>query len=74
MRAHAEKHGPPFSHAGKIPLHGLLSALLLQTLARRRPAHDGFAISGYKAERAGAWFAPWGPLIPAGGRLLLAIA
>lgn len=33
-----------------------------------------FEISGYKAERAGAWFAPWGPLIPAGGRLLLAIA
>jgi hypothetical protein len=39
------------------------------------PSEDGgFAISGYKAERAGAWFAPWGPLIPAGGRLLLAIA
>jgi hypothetical protein len=39
------------------------------------PSDDGgFEISGYKAERAGAWFAPWGPLIPAGGRLLLAIA
>ena len=39
------------------------------------PSEDGgFEISGYKAERAGAWFAPWGPLIPAGGRLLLAIA
>ena len=39
------------------------------------PSEDGgFEISGYKAERAGAWFAPWGPLIPAGGRLLLAMA
>ena len=39
------------------------------------PSDDGgFEISGYKAERAGEWFAPWGPLIPAGGRLLLAIA
>jgi hypothetical protein len=39
------------------------------------PSEDGgFEISGYKAECAGAWFAPWGPLIPAGGRLLLAIA
>ena len=39
------------------------------------PSDDGgFEISGYKAERAGKWFAPWGPLIPAGGRLLLAIA
>ena len=39
------------------------------------PSNDGgFEISGYKAERAGAWFAPWGPLIPAGGRLMLAIA
>jgi hypothetical protein len=39
------------------------------------PSEDGGSeISGYKAEQAGAWFAPWGPLIPAGGRLLLAIA
>ncbi len=39
------------------------------------PSDDGgFEISGYKSERAGQWFAPWGPLIPAGGRLLLAIA
>ncbi len=34
----------------------------------------GIGISGYKVERPGKWFAPWGPLIPAGGRLLLAIA
>jgi hypothetical protein len=39
------------------------------------PSEDGGSeISGYKAEQAGAWFAPWGSLIPAGGRLLLAIA
>ena len=39
------------------------------------PSDDGgHEISGYKVERAGAWFSPWGPLIPAGGRLLLAIA
>jgi transcriptional regulator with XRE-family HTH domain len=39
------------------------------------PSGDGgHEISGYKVERAGKWFAPWGPLIPAGGRLLLAIA
>ncbi len=45
-------------------------------LARRviRPADGGEEISGFKAERPGKWFAPWGPLIPAGGRLLLAIA
>jgi hypothetical protein len=29
---------------------------------------------GLKVERPGKWFAPWGPLIPAGGQLLLAIA
>jgi hypothetical protein len=39
------------------------------------PSGDGgHEISGYKVERAGKWFAPWGPLIPAGGRLLLGIA
>ena len=39
------------------------------------PSGDGgHEISGYKVERAGKWFSPWGPLIPAGGRLLLAIA
>ena len=39
------------------------------------PSGDGgHDISGYKVESAGAWFSPWGPLIPAGGRLLLAIA
>ena len=38
-------------------------------------AEDGRnEISGYKVEKPGKWFAPWGPLIPAGGRLLLAIA
>jgi DNA polymerase elongation subunit (family B) len=30
--------------------------------------------SGVKAEKPGTWFAPWGPLITAGGRLLIAIA
>ena len=30
--------------------------------------------SGYKVERPGKYFAPWGPFIPAGGRLLIAIA
>jgi hypothetical protein len=40
-----------------------------------RLAEDGREeISGYKVEKPGRWFAPWGPLIPAGGRLLLAIA
>lgn len=34
----------------------------------------GHEISGYKVERAATWFSPWGPLIPAGGRLLLAIS
>jgi hypothetical protein len=29
---------------------------------------------GLKIERPGKWFAPWGPIIPAGGQLLLAIA
>jgi hypothetical protein len=38
------------------------------------PSEDGGSEIGYKAEEAGAWFAPWGSLIPAGGRLLLAIA
>ena len=39
------------------------------------PSGDGgHEISGYKVERAGKWFSPWGSLIPAGGRLLLAIA
>jgi hypothetical protein len=39
------------------------------------PSGDGgHEISGYKVERAGRWFSPWGPLIPAGGRLLLTIA
>lgn len=31
-------------------------------------------ISGFKVERPGKWFAPWGSLIPAGGRLFLAVA
>jgi hypothetical protein len=31
-------------------------------------------ISDYKAEKAGRFYAPWGVLIPAGGRLLLGIA
>lgn len=40
-----------------------------------KPTEDGREeASGYKVEKPGKWFAPWGPLIPAGGRLLLAIA
>jgi hypothetical protein len=37
--------------------------------------YDGVRkISGFKAEKPGKWFSPWGPLITAGGRLLIAIA
>jgi hypothetical protein len=58
---------------GTTVYHGTEST---RRLARATlPSDDGgFEISSYKAERAGVWFAPWGPLIPAGGRLLLAIA
>ena len=44
--------------------------------ARKVQASDdgGDEISGYKVEKPGKWFAPWGVLIPAGGRLLLAMA
>jgi hypothetical protein len=58
---------------GTTVYHGTESTRRLARAAL--PSDDGgFEISGYKAERAGDWFAPWGPLIPAGGRLLLAIA
>ncbi len=58
---------------GTTVYHGTESTRRLARAAL--PSDDGgFEISGYKAERAGEWFAPWGPLIPAGGRLLLAIA
>ena len=58
---------------GTTVYHGRESSRRLARAAL--PSDDGgFEISGYKAERAGTWFAPWGPLIPAGGRLLLAIA
>ena len=39
-----------------------------------KSADGGTEISGFKVERPGKWFAPWGSLIPAGGRLFLAIA
>jgi hypothetical protein len=44
--------------------------------ARKVQASDdgGDEISGYKVEKPGKWFAPWGVVIPAGGRLLLAMA
>jgi hypothetical protein len=46
-----------------------------KTARSSKLAEDGRnEISGYKVEKPGKWFAPWGPLIPAGGRLLLAIA
>ena len=49
---------------------------LTRKVARKKVIADdgGLEISGYKVERPGKWFAPWGPLIPAGGSLLLAIA
>ncbi len=46
-----------------------------KTARAQKLAEDGREeVSGYKVEKPGKWFAPWGPLIPAGGRLLLAIA
>ena len=30
--------------------------------------------SSIKVEKPGSWFAPWGPLITAGGRMLIALA
>ena len=40
MRVSCRETWASISHAGKIPPYGLLSALLLQTLAGRRPAPD----------------------------------
>jgi hypothetical protein len=58
---------------GTTVYYGMESARKIARAAL--PSEDGGSeISGYKAEKAGAWFAPWGPLIRAGGRLLLAIA
>ena len=58
---------------GTTVYYGMESARKIARAAL--PSEDGGSeISGYKAEQAGAWFAPWGSLIPAGGRLLLAIA
>jgi hypothetical protein len=42
--------------------------------ARERRDDGRKEASGVKAEKPGTWFAPWGPLITAGGRLLIAIA
>jgi hypothetical protein len=39
-----------------------------------RSADGSVQICGFKVERPGKWFAPWGALIPAAGRLLLAVA
>jgi hypothetical protein len=47
-----------------------------EIIARQRTkADDGSKeTSSIKVEKPGSWFAPWGPLITAGGRLLIAIA
>ena len=59
-----------------VPMNIYAPGRMIYKKARKveRDADGGEAISGFKAERPGRWFAPWGPLIPAGGRLLLAIA
>ena len=41
---------------------------------RKRKDDDVQEGSGVKAEKPGTWFTPWGPLITAGGRLLIAMA
>jgi hypothetical protein len=46
-----------------------------QRARRRTRGDDGKEnVVGFKAEKPGTWFTPWGPLITAGGRLLIAIA
>jgi hypothetical protein len=63
---HKDAHGTTVYHGEESSRREARAAL---------PSDDGgYEISGYKVERAGDWFEPWGPLIPAGGRLLLAIA
>jgi hypothetical protein len=42
--------------------------------AKTRDKTGKNVVSSIKVERPGHWFAPWGPLITAGGRLLIAIA
>jgi DNA polymerase elongation subunit (family B) len=42
--------------------------------ARTRDETGKNVVSSVKVEKPGRWFAPWGPLITAGGRLLIAIA
>jgi hypothetical protein len=45
------------------------------TARQRKRGDDGKQeASAIKVEKPGAWFAPWGPLITAGGRFLIAIA
>jgi DNA polymerase elongation subunit (family B) len=53
--------------------HGLEEKKIV---ARQRTKTDDGSkeTSSIKVEKPGAWFAPWGPLITAGGRLLIAIA
>ncbi len=45
-------------------------------VARQRTRTDDGSqeASSIKVEKPGSWFAPWGPLITAGGRMLIAIA
>ena len=45
------------------------------TARQRTKTEDGSKeTSSIKVEKPGSWFAPWGPLITAGGRMLIAIA
>jgi DNA polymerase elongation subunit (family B) len=45
-------------------------------VARKKVQNDdgSWEASSIKVEKPGSWFAPWGPLITAGGRMLIAIA
>jgi hypothetical protein len=47
-----------------------------QIVARQKVRNDDGSqeASSIKVEKPGAWFAPWGPLITAGGRMLIALA
>lgn len=45
-----------------------------RTAKRKRTTEDGDLAEGFKVERPGKYSAPFGPLIPAGGRFLLGLA
>ena len=54
-------------------LHGTEQKTII---ARQKVRNDDGSqeASSIKVEKPGSWFAPWGPLITAGGRMLIAIA